>query len=689
MIALVIRLLFFVEKSSCKVYLFVINPKPLILRSEKMANKKFQPRSLIFRFLVLSFCMHGVPTYNLSAQTQSNSLKQAQVQQAQVQRTDGNKSGESVFDWNTLSRVGFGAFIGRDMESYLPGAVPVNQDYQLGPGDRLGIYLLGKTQREYDVTINAENKVYLPAIGVFDFGNHSLLTAKKELKKLFDRYFSEKNFELLLIQPKMVMVSVVGEVNKPGRYTLSGLQAVFDAVFNAGGLKPNGSLRNIQLVRTNDQVVRVDLYELLVKGFGQGGPPLQPGDIIQVPPLKSSIRIAGEIFRPGIYELDPMAQESLQDMIKLADGLRPLAYLERLEISRRLENGQREVWYVDARDSLVMASTILQDGDQISIYSLLEQNPRRTVEVLGEVRRPGVYTLEDNLTIRDLILKAGGPTRIAHLLEAQLDQIEPKAAVNRIKFPLENILKGMGNGANFKLDEYDRVIIRRIPEWLVGPSVEVKGEAMFPGVYTITKDSTYLSEILKLASGITEDAFLREAKLLRPTAPIQSDREYERLKAMRRDEMTDLEYEYLVMKESQGVGLVVVDFNKLWINKDLTQDVVLEDKDVIYIPRAPQSVEVTGRVAKPGGVLFKRGANLKYYIEKAGGVTWDAHRRRTKVIKSTGEIIDDEDVKELLAGDTIWIPRKPDRDYWKIFRETMLVMGQLATIYLVIQNSTK
>ena len=677
------------EKSTCKVYLFVINPKTINFKSKKMTNRKFQPRSLIFRFLVFSLCIHGVSSFRLNAQTQSSSLRHAQVQQAQVQQAEGNKSGESVFDWNTLSRIGMGAFTARDMESYLPGAVPVNEDYQLGPGDRIGIYLLGKTQREYDITINAENKAYLPAIGVFDFGNHSLLTAKEELKKLFDRYFSEKNFELLLIQPKMVMVSVVGEVNKPGRYTLSGLQTVFDAVFNAGGLTPNGSLRNIQLLRTNDQVVRVDLYELLVKGWGQGGPPLQPGDVIQVPPLKSSIRIAGEIYRSGIYELDPTTPESLQDMFTLADDLRPLAYLERVEISRRLANGEREVWYVDVRDTNIISSTILQDDDHIRIYSLMEQNHRKTVEILGEVRRPGVFTLEQNLTLRDLILKAGGPTRTAHLLEAQLDQIEPKKAVKRIKFPLETILKGMGNGANLKLDEYDRVIIRRIPEWLVGPSVEVKGEAMFPGIYTITKDSTFLSEILKLAGGLTKDAFLQEAKLFRPTTPAQRDREYERLKAMRRDEMTDLEYEYLVMKESQDVGEVVVNFNSLWNDGDRSQDIILKNKDVIYIPRAPQVVEVTGRVAKPGGVLFKSGANLNYYIEQVGGVTWDARRGRTKVIKSTGEIIDDEDVKELLAGDIIWVPRKPDRDYWKIFRDTMLVMGQLATVYLVVQNSTK
>ena len=137
------------------------------------------------------------------------------------------------------------------------------------------------------------------------------------------------------------------------------------------------------------------------------------------------------------------------------------------------------------------------------------------------------------------------------------------------------------------------------------------------------------------------------------------------------------------------MGQVVVNFSKLWFDKDVGQDIVLENGDIIQIPKAPQVVQVTGRVAKPGGVLYKSGANIKYYISEAGGTTWDARRSHTKVIKSSGEILDDEDVKQLIPGDTIWIPRKPDRDFWRIFRDTVMVLGQIATIYLVTKNASR
>jgi len=88
-------------------------------------------------------------------------------------------------------------------------------------------------------------------------------------------------------------------------------------------------------------------------------------------------------------------------------------------------------------------------------------------------------------------------------------------------------------------------------------------------------------------------------------------------------------------------------------------------------------------------VLFKPGANFKYYLTQAGGLSWDADGRRAKVIKAAGDILDDEAVKEFGPGDRIWVPRKPDRNYWQIFRDTILVAGQIATIYLVIQNATK
>ncbi len=142
-------------------------------------------------------------------------------------------------------------------------------------------------------------------------------------------------------------------------------------------------------------------------------------------------------------------------------------------------------------------------------------------------------------------------------------------------------------------------------------------------------------------------------------------------------------------QNSADVREVNVDFSKLMVLGDKSEDVILEDGDIINIPRSPRVVLVTGRVAKPGGVLYEEKASLKYYLAKAGGYSWDADGDRTKVIKVTGEIIDDEDVRSFSPGDRIWVPRKPDRNYWQIFRDTILVAGQVATIYLVIHTATQ
>ncbi|HFE53670.1 MAG TPA: hypothetical protein ENK07_09505, partial [Bacteroidetes bacterium] len=138
-----------------------------------------------------------------------------------------------------------------------------------------------------------------------------------------------------------------------------------------------------------------------------------------------------------------------------------------------------------------------------------------------------------------------------------------------------------------------------------------------------------------------------------------------------------------------GVGRVVVDFYRLWVLGDSTQDVVLQDGDTIDVPRIQRVVEVTGRVARPGDVTYEAGRSVDYYLARAGGVTWDGDRRKTKVIKATGEIVDDEDVDKLLPGDIIWVPRKPDRDWWKIVRETVMVAYQVTTMYLVFRSLAK
>jgi protein involved in polysaccharide export with SLBB domain len=369
-----------------------------------------------------------------------------------------------------------------------------------------------------------------------------------------------------------------------------------------------------------------------------------------------------------------------------------VAFKRKVELSRLEPDGNRTLQYIDVTSLPLNGQSdndvILQNFDKIHVYSLLDQIPQQVVKVFGEVKNPGEYTLEKNMRVSDLILRAGNVKRNAYLLEAEVAKVDPNKPVKSVRVNLQQVLDGSDPSQNILLEADDFVFVRQIPKWKVGPAVTLRGEVTFPGIYVIVEDSTLLSEIIAQAGGLTTDAYVREAKLIRMREPLVEDKEFERLKTMMRDEMTDLEYEYYVMKQNTSeLREIVVDFYKLLRTGDRSEDVVLEDGDVIDIPKKPQVVLVSGCVSQPGGIVFQEKANLRYYIQKAGGFSWDADAKRTKVIKATGEIKDDEDVDTLIPGDRIWVPRKPDRNFWLTFRDVILTAGQMATIYLVIQNA--
>jgi protein involved in polysaccharide export with SLBB domain len=590
----------------------------------------------------------------------------------------------------------FGANFFRDIDyikaTKLVGTGVFPENYFLGPGDRLGIFLLGKDQREFEVIVNVEGKIFIPTVGVLHVDKMKIDDFQGFLKKQLSRYYENFSVDVILIEPKHVSVAVVGEVNKPGKYFLTSLNTVLDALILAGGSTQRGSLRNIEIYRENKLCAVIDFYQFLLKGDAENDLFLQSNDKVVVPLIDAIVSVDGDVKRPAWFELKTNGKEQLSDIVDLAGGFTDLAYLEKMEISRLTESGERFVQYVDfyeiSKEKNCDNNVLLRNDDRIFVFSLLEQTYPKDVFIHGEVKKPGRYDFEENLFVRDLILKAGSLTRSAYKLEGEVAKIDPQKPTNFIKIDLQKILSDANTDENLLLEEDDRVFIRQIPEWDVGPTIQINGEVLFPGIYAITEDSTTLSEIMEKAGGFTNDALIREASLIRQSSKISIDKEYMRLKQIPRDQLSKSEYEYLVMKEgSQDIGRIVVDFNKLCVQKNKTEDVLLKDGDIITIPEAPHVVYVTGRVSKTGGVLFDPGKKIKYYLKKAGGVTWDAKSRAIKVTKVTGEIVDDEDVKNLEPGDIIWVPRKPDRDWWEVFRQTIAVIAQVATVYIVVDRA--
>ncbi len=593
-----------------------------------------------------------------------------------------------------LSLFGHNLFKIRDglQQEFAGGSMMYPERYKLGTGDRIAIYLLGKIQQSFDVVVNVEGKIYIPTVGVFQVADLTISQLQSFLEKQVSKYYENFSLNLMLIEPKYIPVMVVGDVNRPGKYYVNAIKTVLDAIVLAGGPTGIGSLRNIQVFRQDELIKTVDLYKFLMKGDIQNEMFLEQYDRILVPLIRDVVTVTGEVKRQAKFELKFGANERLSDLIYLAGGFTDLAYLDEIEISRLLPNGERTVFYVNYREVLdddsCQSNIPMKNDDRIHVFSKLDQTYPKYVYIHGEIKNPGRYLLEENLHAADLILKAGNLTRSAYMLECEVAKIDPKQPTKFKKIDLQRLMNNRSSEMNVLLEEDDRLFIRQIPEWEVGLTVEVKGEVNFPGIYAITKDSTSLGEIVDKAGGFTDEALVREASLTRASTKITIDKEYERLMRLTRDQMSDSEYEYLVMRQnSEDIGKVVVDFYKVCVLKNKSDDVILEDGDVINVPRAPKVVYVTGRVGKAGGVLYQPQKNIKYYLNQAGGAAWDAKVRRIKVTKVTGEILNDEDVKKLEPGDIIWVPRKPDRDWWNVFSHTIAIVAQLATIYIIVDSA--
>ena len=235
---------------------------------------------------------------------------------------------------------------------------------------------------------------------------------------------------------------------------------------------------------------------------------------------------------------------------------------------------------------------------------------------------------------------------------------------------------------NIVLHNKDHVMVRQIPEYLLDYYVKIDGYVKYPGWYRITKDSTTLKDIIEQAGGFLEEASLTEASVNRKMDVQEVDPEYERLKLIPTDKMTEDEYDYFKAKSRQSTGVVVVDFVKLFEKNDLSENIVLRKNDIINVPEKKDYIIMLGQFVNPGKIIFDSTLTVQDYIKLAGGFGWRAMEGDVRVIKAkTGEWVDaDEDVL-VQPGDTIWAPEEPPAEkFWVVFTQVLSVVAQVAAI---------
>lgn len=474
------------------------------------------------------------------------------------------------------------------------------EDYRLGPGDGVGIYIWGRTQLTLSGTVGVEGDLYLRNIGMVKAAGMTLAQFQAEMDSVVHRLYKDVQVECTLLSDRQISVWLSGEVKQPGRYMVSALATLSQVITKAGGPSERASLRHIRIRHTKGDTTEADLYGLLARGDRTQDLYLESGDVIHVPLCGKTVSVYGEVKRPAIFEL--RGGEHLCEVIDLAGGFTSVAYLEKIQLNRRLPGGERRLAYLDCREKSSPEANPLIAGDEE-------------------------------------ILVFAAPWFQAGKKKAYFATLE--------------------------------------------------GEVRYPGVYAIT-EGELLSSLLKRAGGFTDKADLKQSKFIRPTNNVIEDKELMRIQRIPEKDRTESEREYYQIKtEQEAPDLIITDFVKLWVKRDPKQEIGLKDGDRIFVPKRVETVALTGRFNRPGSVVYKQGAGIEYYIKQAGGLAWNANSRGMRVIKPTGQRLLPKEAGELEPGDTVWVPRKGEVNWWSVVKDFSRVAFELASVYLIIDQITK
>ncbi len=275
--------------------------------------------------------------------------------------------------------------------------VPV--DYIVGPGDTLEIQLFGSETPRYELTVQRDGRINFPKLGPMIVGGLTFDATRELIEQRVAKQLIGTRVGVTMGDLRSIRVFVLGEAEKPGSYTVSGLSTMTNALFVSGGVKKIGSLRNIQLKRNGQLVTTLDLYDLLLHGDTSGDKQLKPGDVIFIPPLGNTVSVYGAVQRPAIYELK--GEKTAGQAIDIAGGLLPDADAKLGQLERILPSQLHETRNIDLTIAGSRA-TPLANGDKLDIPSI-RPTLENSVELTGYVYRPGQFQYHAGMRLTDVL----------------------------------------------------------------------------------------------------------------------------------------------------------------------------------------------------------------------------------------------------------------------------------------------
>jgi len=611
----------------------------------------------------------------------------------------------------TLKLFGYTAFK-RSTASFMPDTdSQVPSDYVVGPGDSFKVTLWGISEGIFDVTVNQAGEIVLPKVGVVSVVGIRYGGLQDYITKQLNRYYEQINVSVAMSKIKSIRIYVVGEVNQPGSFTVSSLSTLYSALFQAGGPSKQGSLRNIKLLRDGRTVATVDLYKFLINGDKSQDRVLDSGDTIFVPTRGAVVAITGNIKRPAIYEIKGKAD--LSELLQLAGGFTSLGYLNRIQIDRVVAHQKRITLDKNFSSSSERANFMVQDMDMVKVYPILD-DVQNVVYVQGNFKYVGPYEWKAGMKLKDVISSKDVLKPYSYLPKAEVARMDKQTFQSTIyAIDLEKLFSG-DESQNLQLQAGDKILVSS--DFKAHGSVTLKGEFRLPGTYMVRKDET-LSSVIERAGGFTDDAYLFGAVFTRKSAAQVEEtalsryisdlenkiaqQEINLTSGMVGDTTAAKQMSALEKQKQQIEKLKIMAFYKGRVILKLTSlntfagsadDISLEDGDVLEIGKIPNIITVLGEVYSPSSVVYKTKANGNYYVSKVGGVTTNADKDSTYVVKADGSVFSAGKAFSgtLDPGDVIFVPQIVTRtDFWAGVRDWTQFVYQGVLAFAVIATYLK
>lgn len=383
--------------------------------------------------------------------------------------------------------------------------VATPDNYQLGPGDELVINIWGAAESTFNVQVDREGVLRLPNVGPVFVNGMDIKDAKEivlnKLKQVYGGISAPDSSpykvfaNISLTKVRSVQVNIIGEVDVPGTYTLSSLSTVLNALYAAGGPTENGTFREVKIVRNGEPPVYFDVYQYLVSGIQEGNRTLRDNDLIIVSPYLSRIKIEGAVKRPGTYELK--SNENFSDLLKFVSGFKATAYKDQFSI-QRIVGDRLAIKEIDYNKIL---NENLQSGDIISVTAIIDQ-VENSVSIEGPLFRPGKFEYVKGLTLKDLINKASGLTKLAYLERGLIYRGDNYETKTIIPFNPKEILNGE---TTIVMQNNDQVKLFNKQFLNFNDKLVISGGVRNPGSFDYY-DSLTIEDLVLMAGGLSDKA---------------------------------------------------------------------------------------------------------------------------------------------------------------------------------------